>query len=53
MEKKIQITELDYIRLSKLVQTSRNEKNIELNNLETLAHVIGRAKKVDSKKIAA
>lgn len=52
METKIKITELDYIRLNRLVGTSRNEKNIELKNLDTLAREIGRAEKVDSKKIA-
>jgi len=52
MKKKIKITELDYIRLNKLVGTSRNEKNIEIKNLDALAREIGRAEKVDSKKIA-
>jgi regulator of nucleoside diphosphate kinase len=52
METEIKITEPDYIRLNRLVGTSRNEKNIELKNLDTLAGEIGRAEKVDSKKIA-
>ena len=52
MKPEVKITELDYIRLSKLIGTSRNEKNIELKNLDTLAREIGRAEKVDSKKIA-
>ncbi len=52
MKTEIQITELDYIRLNKLVGNSRNEKNIELKNLDALAEELGRAEKVDSKKIA-
>lgn len=52
MENTIKITELDYIRLSKLVGVSRNEKNIEIKNLDALAREIGRAEKVDSKKIS-
>ncbi|MEZ5107020.1 MAG: GreA/GreB family elongation factor [Draconibacterium sp.] len=51
MEGKIKITELDHLRLSKEVIIARNEKNIELKNLEMLAHEIKRAEKVDSKAI--
>ena len=52
METDIKIPELDYIRLNKLIGASRTEKNIELKNINTLAREIGRAEKVDSKKIA-
>lgn len=52
METEIKITVLDYIRLNKLVVTSRNEKNIDLKNLDKLEREIDRAEKVESKKIA-
>ena len=52
MEAKILITELDYIRLSKIIGSARIEKSTELKNLEYLAHEIKRANRVDSKKIA-
>ncbi len=52
MEGKIKITELDHLRLSKEVIIARNEKNIELKNLEMLVREIKRAEKVDSKAIA-
>ncbi|MBN1118984.1 MAG: GreA/GreB family elongation factor [Bacteroidales bacterium] len=51
MEGQIVITELDYIRLSKLIGTARMEKSVELKNLEVLANEIKRAKKINSKKI--
>jgi len=51
MEGKILITELDYIRLSKLIGTAKMEKSVELKNLEVLANEIKRAEKIDSKKI--
>ncbi len=51
MEEKIKITELDHLRLWKEVSTARNEKNIELENLNILAREISRAEKVDSKAI--
>lgn len=51
MEGKIKITDLDHFRLSKEVSIARNEKNIELKNLEMLAREIKRAEKVDSKAI--
>lgn len=51
MEDKIKITELDHLRLSKEVSTARNEKSIEMKNLEILAREIKRAEKVDSKAI--
>ena len=52
MEGKIKITELDHLRLSKEVIIARNEKNIELKNLEMLVREIKRAETVDSKAIA-
>jgi len=51
MEEKILITELDYIRLNKLIETARMGKSAELKNLEVLANEIKRAEKIDSKKI--
>ncbi len=51
MKEKIKITELDFMRLSKLIQAARNDKKIEIKNLEVLAHEINRAEKVDSKSI--
>ena len=47
MEEKIKITELDHLRLRKEVINARNEKNIELENLDILAREISRAEKVD------
>lgn len=52
MEEKSKITELDYIRLSKIIGSAFNQKGVELNNLDSLAREINRAKKVDSKKIS-
>lgn len=52
MEGKILITELDYIRLSKLIGTARIEKSTELKNLEVLANEIKRAEKIDPEKIS-
>ncbi len=52
MENKIKITELDYIRLKKLIGKSQSEKNVELKNLEALVRELNRAEKVDSKTIA-
>ena len=51
MEKEIKITELDYVRLSKLVSSAKSEKKIEIENLNALIHEIDRAEKVDSKSI--
>jgi regulator of nucleoside diphosphate kinase len=51
MEAKILITELDYVRLSKIIGTARTERNVEFKNLEYLANEIKRAEKIDSKKI--
>jgi len=53
METNIKITELDFIRLSKLVGASRSDKNIELKNINALAQELKRAEKVDSKKITS
>lgn len=52
METKILITELDYVRLSNLIDSARIERSTELKNLEYLANEIKRANKIDSKKIA-
>lgn len=51
MEKEIKITELDYIRLSRLVSSAKSEKKTEIENLNALVHEIDRAEKVDSKSI--
>ena len=51
MEDKIKITELDHLRLRKEVSIARNEKSIEMKNLEILAREIERVEKVDSKVI--
>lgn len=51
MKGNIKITELDYLRISKLIQAARNDKSIEVKNLEVLAKEINRAEKVDSKSI--
>jgi len=53
METNIKITELDFIRLSKLVGASRSDKNIEQKNINALAQELKRAEKVDSKKITS
>ena len=50
--KKIKITNLDYIRLSNLIDSVRDKKNIELKNIDTLFNEIKRAEKIDSKKIS-
>lgn len=50
--KNIKITNLDYIRLSKLVESAKNKQNIELKNINTLFNEIRRAEKIDSKKIS-
>ncbi len=52
MENNIKITELDYVRLSRLVSSSQSEKMIEIENLNAFIHEIDRAEKVDSKNIA-
>ncbi len=52
METEIRITVLDYIRLNKLVASSRKMKNIDLKNLEALEREISRAEKVESMRIA-
>ena len=51
METEIKITVLDYIRLNKLVVTSRNEKNIDLKNLDKLEREIDRAEKLNLRKL--
>lgn len=48
MKKKIKITELDYIRLSKIVGSARNNNGVDLTNLNALACELNRAEKVDS-----
>lgn len=50
--KKIKITNLDYIRLSKLVDSAKNKQDIELKNIDSLFNEIKRAEKIDSKKIS-
>ncbi|MBN1597048.1 MAG: GreA/GreB family elongation factor [Bacteroidales bacterium] len=51
MDTKILITELDYIRLNKIIGKAKIEKSTELKNLEYLTKEIKRADKIDSKKI--
>lgn len=51
MEKEIKITELDYVRLSRLVSSAKSEKKTEIENLNALIYEIDRAEKVDSKSI--
>lgn len=51
METRIVITELDFIRLNKIISSAKIEKCAELKNLDFLAHEIKRANRVDSKKI--
>ncbi|MBN2481969.1 MAG: GreA/GreB family elongation factor [Bacteroidales bacterium] len=51
MKGEIKITELDYVRLCKLINSVKAEKTIELKNIEFLGSEIKRAKKVDSRKI--
>ena len=50
--KKIKITKLDYIRLSKLVDSAKDKRNIELKNINFLFNEIKRAEKIDSKNIS-
>ncbi|AHW58563.1 regulator of nucleoside diphosphate kinase [Draconibacterium orientale] len=51
MKGNIKITQLDYLRISKLIQAARNDKSIEVKNLTFLANELYRAEKVDSKSI--
>ena len=53
MKGDIKITELDYVRLCKLINSVRDKKFIEFKNIEVLASEIKRAEKVDSKKITS
>ncbi|MEL7587332.1 MAG: nucleoside diphosphate kinase regulator [Prolixibacteraceae bacterium] len=53
MDNQIVITELDYVRLSQLILLTKNNKTIELRNLDFLRQEIARAKRVDSKKMSA
>lgn len=50
--KKIKITELDYIRLSKILHLARGKNDTDIKNLDELAIEINRAEKIDSKKIS-
>lgn len=52
MNNQIIITELDYVRLSKLILAERNVKTNEVRNLAFLSEEINRAEKVDSRVIA-
>lgn len=52
MEGKITVTQLDYMRLSRLIKESAGDRNIDPRNLVFLGQEIERAKKVDPKKIA-
>ena len=51
MNDEIIITELDYIRLNKLISSNTGKKNVEGRNLSFLFQEIERARKVDSKSI--
>lgn len=50
--KKIKITELDYIRLSKLLLSARDMNDTDIKNLDNLAFEINRAEKIDSREIS-
>lgn len=50
--KKIKITELDYLRLSKILHLARDKNDIDIKNLDDLAFEINRAEKIDSKNIS-
>ncbi len=51
MKGEIKITELDYIRLCDLVNAMKDQKSVELKNLDALGTEIKRATRVDPKKI--
>jgi regulator of nucleoside diphosphate kinase len=53
MESKTIITELDYVRLSKLVHSIKEKNSPEVRSLELLGNGLKKAKRVDSKKIAS
>ncbi len=50
--KKIKITEIDYIRLNKLLLLTRDKNDTDIKNLDDLAFEINRAEIIDSKKIS-
>jgi regulator of nucleoside diphosphate kinase len=52
MEGVIIITELDYLRLSKLIVSARDGMKVELKNLNVLEHELNRAEKVIPQKIS-
>lgn len=49
--KKIIMTELDYIRLKRVIENSMNDKRVDPKNLSFLTSEIERAEKIDSKNI--
>lgn len=51
MNAKIKITELDFVRLSALLNSTRKDKATEITNIEALNTEISRAERVDSKSI--
>ena len=51
MENKTIITELDYVRLSKLIHSMRESNSSDVKNLELLGQGLKKARRVDSKKI--
>ncbi len=53
MDNQIIITELDFVRLSKLVHSTQNDKSVEIRNLKFLSEELRRAQRVESKKMEA
>ncbi|MFO7658464.1 MAG: GreA/GreB family elongation factor [Bacteroidales bacterium] len=51
MKGEILITELDYVRLCNLINSVKDQKNVEFRNIDMLGTEIKRAKRVDSKEI--
>lgn len=51
MKGKIKITELDYERLCNLVTAVKDQRTVEMKNLDALGAEIRRAERVDPKKI--
>ncbi|MBN2699402.1 MAG: GreA/GreB family elongation factor [Bacteroidales bacterium] len=52
MKGEIKITELDYARISSLINAFNDRKSRDLKNVEVLGSEIQRAEKVDSRQIA-
>jgi len=50
--KKIKITELDHVRLTKVLLLARDRNDIDVKNISDLAFEINRAEKIDSKNIS-